>query len=209
MNFVKRSSPHYPPMSTKRESLFTLSQLQPHLLSQKKVQKQSEILFFIGPTGYAGDISLLVCKMASRLGHRCYVYTCPFLESSNRALSDKLNTIISLPNIERVFDSNLPNNVDLFVSAAASDDFKFQAWFLEVQDILRRMCVKQKLLIDPTGKDQVFSMNDWAIYSLLAPSVNHSSLVKSSFILEGCLYAAVYPDDVQKPPLKKLFNQIY
>jgi hypothetical protein len=64
-------------------------------------------------------------------------------------------------------------------------------------------------LIDPTGKDQVFSANDWAIYSLLAPSVNFSSLVKSSFILEGCLYGAVYPDDVQKPPLKKLINQIY
>ena len=54
--------------------------------------------------------------------------------------------MISLPNIERVFDSNLPNTVDLFVSAAASEDFKFQAWFLEVQDILRRMRVKQKLV---------------------------------------------------------------
>ena len=45
-----------------------------------------------------------------------------------------------------MFDSNLPNTVDLFVSAAASEDFKFQAWFLEVQDILRRMRVKQKLV---------------------------------------------------------------
>jgi NAD(P)H-hydrate repair Nnr-like enzyme with NAD(P)H-hydrate epimerase domain len=112
----------------------------------------STVVFLIGGNNLNGWSALYTCRLLSQFGHKCLVYAPDELELENLELFNFLKHILTLPNVEAAEPADFPQKIDLLVCGLFGD-FKIKAWFMELQDNLSALKVKQKLI---TAKNIVY-----------------------------------------------------